>query len=447
MLALGVVLMVSPALEEAFGQTKRKRSIIRDAEIEALLRDYSEPVFRAAGLAPSAVDVIIVRDSGINAFVTGGQKIFIHTGLLTEADTANEVIGVIAHEAGHIAGGHLARSRDELERASVASIVAQIAGMAAAAGGALAGSNEIGQLGTGIARGGQEVARRTFLKYARAQEAAADQAAMRYLDATGQSARGMLKLFERLSDQMLVSVRNVDPYVLSHPLPRERIALLRRMAQASPHYNKPDPPQLALRHELMRAKLLAYLGRPNTVFRRYKENNNSLPARYARAITYYRSADLNRALRELDSMIRENPNYPYFWELRGQALLESRRIPEAIESLNRAVELAPKAALIRIILAQALLESGDPRLVDTAISHLQRAVSTEFRSSFAFRQLAFAYDRKGDTGRAKLASARGSLIRGDRTQAQRLAKGAKESLRRGTPEWVQADDILNIKPR
>lgn len=421
------------------------RKVIRDAEIEALLRTYTTPIFKAAGLAPSAVDVILVEDSSINAFVSGGQRIFIHTGLLTEADTPNEVIGVLAHEAGHIAGGHLARSREELDRASITSIIAALAGAAAIAGGVMSGNSEIGGAGTGIISAGQESARRNFLRYAREQESAADQAAMRYLDATGQSAKGMLRLFERLADQMLVSVTNVDPYIQSHPLPRERITLLRRMAEASPYYDVADPPDLVLRHELMRAKLYAYLGRPSAVANRYGDDPDSAPAIYARAITYFKGGDMDRSIAEIDRLIAAHPNYPYFHELKGQALLESGRAEQSIPILQHAVELAPDAPLIRILLAQALVTTNDQRYLQSAVDHLSHALVTERRSSSGYRLLAIAYDRLGDTARAELASANEYVVRGDLEQAKHMAQRAKEKFRRGSSEWQIADDIENIR--
>jgi len=423
-----------------------ERTIIRDAEIEALLRDYTLPLFAAAGIAASAAEVVIISSSTINAFVSSGQRIFVHTGLITETDTPNEVIGVLAHETGHIAGGHSARSRDELARASIAQIVATIAGAAAIAGGVATGNRDVSAAATGVMRGSQSAIQRTFLAYAREQESAADQAALGFLAATGQSARGMLTTFERLSDQMLVSVRNVDPYLLSHPLPRERISLLARMVEQSPNYERRDPPELQLRHDLAKAKILAYLGRPGTVLRAYKDTDDALPARYARAISHYRGGDMDRAIAEIDRLIAAIPEYPYFHEIKGQALLESGRGREAVPILRHAVALAPDSPLIRILLGQALISTGDPADTDAAIVQLSRALQSEHRSSAGYRFLAIAYGKKGDTGRAEFASANEFAVRGDMDQARAFARRAKDKLPRGSVEWQLADDIENIKP-
>jgi len=425
----------------------QSRSVIRDAEIESLLRDYTTPIFKAAGLNPGVVEVILVKDSAINAFVTGGQRIFIHTGLLTEASTANEVIGVMAHEAGHIAAGHLVRMREEINRARIASVITAMLGAVAVAGGALTGNSAATSAGSAIVQGSAGIGQRTFLKYARSQEAAADQAAVRYLEATGQSSKGMLRLFERLSDQMLVSIRNIDPYAVSHPLPRERIALLDRMARSSRYFNREDSPNLQLRHDLMRAKLVAFLGRPGKISRKYKFADTSLPARYARAISSYRTANVGKAIKEIDALIASLPNYPYFWELKGQALLEAGRPNEAIKPLRTAVKLAPEQPLLRILLAQALLQTGKPASVDPAIQQLRRALRTEKRSSFAFKQLAFAYGKKGNKARAQLYTAQEMLVRGQLDRAVVFAKRARDGMKRGTPEWVSADDIVNLKAK
>lgn len=444
---IGICVWVALTMAPQGSALAQGRSEIRDAEIEALLRDYTRPIFKTAGLSSRSIDVVLIKNSAINAFVAGGQRIFIHTGLLTEAGTPNEIIGVIAHESGHIAGGHLVRMREEINRATVTSIVTAMLGAAAAAGGALTGNSDVTTAGAAIIRGSGGVGQRSFLKYARAQESAADQAAVRYLEATGQSAKGMLTLFDRLSDQMLVSIRNVDPYAISHPLPRERISLLERLAKSSRYFNREDTPNLQLRHDLMRAKLVAFLGRPGTISRKYKFADDSLPARYARAIASYRTSNVRRAVADIDTLISSLPKYPYFWELKGQALLESGRAREALKPLSTAVKLAPDQPLLRILLAQALLQTNRAQDVDPAIQQLRRALQTERRSSFAFKQLASAYSKKGQKARAQFYTAQEMIIRGQLDRAIVFAKRARDGLKRGSPEWVAADDIVNLKRR
>ena len=290
--------------------------IIRDAEIEGLMRLYTKPIFQAAGLSPGAVKVYLINDQRINAFVAGGQRIFINTGLLTQAKTPNEVIGVLAHETGHIAGGHLARMGQEIDRQSTTVIIGMLLGAAAMAGGIATGEGDAVRAGQGIMGGSGTLAQRLVLNYARAMESSADQAALKFLTATGQSAAGMLTLFQKLANQSIASAQFVNPYVLSHPMPFERIRNLEVAAQASPYFNKKDSPELVMRHQLMQAKLTGFLT-PHLVFQKYPTSDMSMPARYARAIVMFRQGDTRNAIPVIDSLIADLPKNPYFWELKG----------------------------------------------------------------------------------------------------------------------------------
>lgn len=421
------------------------KGLIRDSEIESLLRLYANPLFKAAGLKPSAVEVNIIGAQTINAFVSGGQRMFIHTGLITQSETPNQVIGVLAHETGHIAGGHLSRLRRELEKAQTSSIISLLVGAAAIAGSAAAGARNVGAAGQGVVLGGQNVAQRTLLSYQRAQEAAADQAAMTYLNATKQSGKGMMDLFDKLANQSVVSLQYVDPYVLSHPVPRTRVRYLETEARKSRYFNKKDSPALIFRHKMAQAKLHGFLDPASSVFRRYPTTNKSIDARYARAIASYRKADMKQAIRSIDGLIKEMPKNPYFWELKGQVYYESGRAKEALKPLRKAVSLAPNAALIRILLAQALIAVDTPKTDAAAIKQLRKASTREFRSITLHQQLAIAHARQGDLGRADLASAEAAFLAGDLDLAKQRAKRAKARLKAGTPQWVKANDIISFK--
>lgn len=420
---------------------------IRDSEIEALIRDYTVPILRAARVNHRSVNIYIVNDKRFNAFVTNGQRIFIHAGALMASETPNEIIGVIAHETAHIAGGHLARQREALSRAQTASIIAMLLGLGAAAAGAASGNENTGQAGAAVISGGQAAAMRSFLSYQRSEEAAADRGAVRFLNATGQSSKGMLTTFGRFADQQLFSSRNIDPYWQSHPMARERISALEALAKSSPHFDKIDPPALQLRHDLMRAKLFGFLEHRDTVFRRYPSSDNSLPASYARAISTYLHVDVRSALQQIEGLISSQPNNPYFWELKGQALLESGKPAQAIQPLRKAVSLAPNAGLIRLMLGQALVATENAGNLDAAINELTQALSLEPEASNGFRQLAIAYGRKGDIARAEMMTARAYLYEGDLNQAKQHAARVQRRVARGTPLWLQADDIINFRPR
>ena len=421
--------------------------LIRDAEIEGLMRLYTRPVFKAAGLNPRSVSVYLINDPRINAFVSGGQRIFIHTGLLMQAKTPNEVIGVLAHETGHIAGGHLARMGVELDRASTTSIIGMLVGIAAMAGGAASGNSDAMRAGSGVVIGSQGLAQRSFLAYQRSMEASADQAALRYLNATGQSAKGMITLFDKLAHESIASLQNVDPYVLSHPMPFDRIRNLELAAKKSPDYNKQDGPALMLRHKLMQAKLSGFIESPQLVMRRYPSSDTSLPARYARAIALFRRGDIQNALPVIESLIRDLPQDPYFFELKGQALLENGRPAEAIAPLRQAVKMLPRNGLIQILMAQALIGTEKPGDAKEAIKLLRQAQRSEPDTPAVFSFMAMAYGRLGDVARAELATAEAALLRGDRKLAVDKAKSAQSRFKTGSPEWTRANDILTFASR
>lgn len=414
--------------------------LIRDAEIEQLLRDYATPVLRAANLAKQNVRIVIINDRSFNAFVMDGRHIFINAGTLMEAKTPNEIIGVLAHETGHLAGGHLQRLRERMAAAQTQSIIAMIAGIGAAV--ATRG-------GTGMAgiMGPQESIRRSLLAYVRTQEDQADHAAVKFLNATGQSPKGMYDTFKRMSSDSVFATQGADPYAQTHPMPADRVAALETIAKASPYWSKKDSPEMQLRHDLMRAKLVGFLDRPETIARVYPLRDQSLAARYARAISTYRRADIHRALGEIDALIQAQPNNPYFHELKGQALLESGRAADAVAPLRRAVQLAPNPALIQIMLAQALIATGNAKSADEAVHLLRSALIHEPEASNAYAQLAMAYGRKGDVAHADLASAEAAFYRGDYSAATMLATRAKTKLPVGSPAWVRADDIVSAKAK
>jgi len=434
---------IAPA--HAQDSATRGMPIIRDAEIEQLLRDYAQPVLRAAGLAKQNVSVVVLSERSFNAFVMDGRHIFINAGALFDAKTPNEVIGVFAHETGHLAGGHLQRLREQLASAQTASIIALLAGLGAAVAGARAGAGG-SDVGMAAIMAPQQAIMRTVLSYVRTQEDQADHAGVKFLNATGQSPRGMVDLFKRLSSESLFNSRYIDPYMQTHPMPAERVAALETVAKASPYWDRKDPPELQLRHDMMRAKLSGFLERPDTVARRYQANDHSLPARYARAISTYRNSDLRQAIVQIDSLIQMQPNNPYFYELKGQALLEGGHPSEAVAPLRHAVQLSHNNALIEIMLAQALYATGNTKLSEEAVAMLRSAIVREPEAPNAYSQLAVAYGRKGDIANADLASAQAAFTRGDIKTARQLAARAKTRLPVGSPAWVRADDIVNVKP-
>jgi predicted Zn-dependent protease len=363
-----------------------------------------------------------------------------------DSETPNQIIGVLAHETGHIAGGHLSKLRAELANAETAMILAMVLGLGAVAASATSHGSVGGNPAAAIA-GPQSMIMRSLLAYQRQQEEQADRAGVHFLTQTGQSAKGMYDTFKRFADQQLFAAHTADPYLQSHPMASERIAALAEVAKTNPYWDKKDPPELQLRHDMVRAKLFGFIDGPDTLSRRYPLSNSSLPARYARAISAYRHTDVRGALVQIDSLVQMQPNNPYFLELKGQALVESGRAREALAPLRHAISLAPDPTLIHVLLAQALLGTNDPGLVEEAITNLRKALSTDSEIADAYDQLAIGYGRKGDLADADLASAQAAFTRGSLPTARQLAARAKGRFAIGSPGWVKADDIASYKPQ
>lgn len=411
------------------------RSLIRDAEIEATIRDFSAPLFHAAGLDSNAIDIYIVKDDSLNAFVAGGQNLFIHTGLLIRTRDPLELIGVIAHETGHIAGGHLARTSDAINSASKLAMVSTILGVAAAVAAGNAGA------GAAIALGGSNLAERSFLEYSRSQESAADQAALSFLDQTGQSTQGLAEFLRTLSGQELLSASRRDPYLNTHPLTQDRVSSVEAHLTESPNRDKPATEDQMRRHARMVAKLYAFLKSPQQTFRKYPETDTSVPARYARAIAYYEIPDLPKALEEVRSLVRDYPDDPYFHELEGQVLFENGRPAEALPAYEMAQRLDPESGQLEVLLARCLLALNDPAADERAIKHMESAIQTEDDWSSAWRELAIAYGRVGRFGDSALALSEQFAREGKWREAEGQAKRAQALLPKGSPAALRALDV------
>src|SRR5690349_20163614 len=384
--------------------------MIRDAEIEQLLRDYTAPIFRVAGLADQNIHVVIIDDKSFNAFVMDAHRIFINVGALMQAKTPNQVIGVLAHETGHIVGGHLSKIRQELANVQTATLVAMLLGVGALVAGSRSGNTDTGNIGMAAIMAPQAMGLNRLLAYQRAQEESADRAGVRFLTMTGQSAKGMYDTFKHFADESLFAAQGANPYFQNHPMPQERMAALTELVK-TPYWAKKDPPELQFRHDVMRAKLYGFTERPGSVLARYPSSDTSLPARYARAISAYRYEDPRNAIAQIDSLLQAMPNNPYFYELKGQALLEGGHPAEAIAPLRHAVQLAPNPALIQILLAQALVATNDVKSADEAISLLHAAIIKEPEAADAYTTLAMAYARKNNLADADLASAQAAFAR------------------------------------
>ncbi len=418
-------------------------SLIRDAETEALIADYTAPIFRAANVTSHNVKVHIIDDRSFNAFVINGQNMFINTGAIMQSETPNQLIGVIAHETGHIRGSHNAKLQQLMEKMQTAALLLQALSIGAVVGGAVSGSPDAAQAGGAMMFGGQQVIMRSVLSYVRQQESAADRAAVEFLNASHQSPYGMLKTFRYFAEQSVGSVRP-DPYVLTHPVPLERIAQLQEIAEKSPYFNQKDPPQLQLRHDLVRAKITAYSyqNNPQRIARQYSDN--SLPSRYARAIAAFHTGGYQAAAGPLNELIAAMPQNPWFYEIKGTFLLESGNAKDAIAPFRKAVSLVPRSGYMRLELAQAILESGSGS-PEEALQTLRVALVDEDQSYLGYRLQSEAYGKLNRIPEANMSAALASFHQGCVRNAKMLAERAKLGLAPGTPSWLKADDILNFR--
>ena len=412
-------------------------NIILDTEIEEIIKVDAEPVLIAAGLNPKDVKIHLNGDKSLNAGATSGQNMIINTGLIQETETPNQLIGVIAHETGHIAGGHMIRS-GEMQSAGMKpflltmglGVLAAVAGAPDAAAALLSSGGYFGTLGA--------------LGFSREQESRADQAAATYLDRAHLSAKGLVEFFDNFRYEEVFSESRRFPFFQSHPISSDRIELLRRRVETQPNFDKVDSDEALARHALMKAKLSAFMDPPNQTFVKYKENDPSFPARYARAIAYYKALETEKALKAIDVLIAEQPTNPYLEELKGQVLFESGRSKEAEAPHRKSVELKPDAPLLRINLAQTLLALNDKTRLDEAIDQLQKALAVDKENGVAWRLMAQARDAKGENGAARLAAAEEQFSNGDMNQARIFAMRARELLEKNTPEWRRATDIVLV---
>jgi predicted Zn-dependent protease len=409
-------------------------AIIRDSEIEDILHRDGEAMWRAAGLNPATVRVVLVGDKDLNAFTAGGQTIYINTGLIQQTQNPNQLIGVLAHETGHITGGHVAR--DTGNKPALATylltmglgILAAVAGSPAAAGGLLYSSDYFATL--------------TYLGYSRVQEASADQAAATSLEKAGISGKGLVDFFDNFRYQEVFDDARKYRFFQSHPLSSDRIDALRSRVSKSKYYNDVDSPEQLAQHAIMVAKLKAFMNAPQQTFIDYKETDTSFPARYARAIAYYRALETDHALKLTDGLLADYPSNPYLWELKGQILFESGKPKDAEAAHRRSVELKPDSPLLQINLGQTLMAEEDKTKVDDAIAHIRKALETENDNAMGWRLLAEAYDAKGDAGRARLAVAEQDFNLGQMKDARVFAMRARELLPKNTSEWRRATDIV-----
>ena len=432
-----ILLISALAFWTVFSVTAHAQSILRDAETEAIVREYSDPILEAAGLVPENVDIYIVQDPTLNAFVTGGQNIFLHTGLIIRAKTPGELKGVIAHEAGHIAGAHGARRAADLAASARPGYISIGLGIIAIAAGAP-------EVGAALIANAQQLTALNFFVHTRAQESSADQAALTYLEKTGQSAKGLVDFFEEFRYQEVLSQARRFEYFRTHPLASDRIARLRNRAQETGLYDVPDSERSVQQMAMMHAKLIGYLEHTNKVYQRYPLEDTSIPARYARAHAAINTLDFTFAISEAESLLASEPENPYFHELMGFILFQSGDIEGSIEPYREAVNLSDGNPQLQVSYARSMIARGGPGDVEEGETALRRSILTEPENAFAWSELAKALDKLGRRGEAELATAERSYHAKDFVGAQTFSRRAMSNLEPGTPLHRRAEDIAAV---
>jgi len=416
-------------------QPARAQSILRDAETESFFSDISRPLIVAAGLSPANVKVVLINDDSINAFVAGGQTVYIHSGLIESADNANQVQGVIAHELGHIADGHVVLADAGYRPAMGISLLSLVLGIAAMAAGA-------GDAGAGILAAGQQAAMGKALAFTRVQEATADATGAKFLREAGISGRGMLGFFKKLAnEEYRYGVENIDPFAQTHPLSTQRINTLSADLQSSPAWGKPDDPALDDRFRRIKAKLLGYVAPYATTLNTYPESDDSIYAHYARAYAWHKAGFPDKADAETLALLKAKPDDPYFLEIRGQILLEAGKPGEAIAPLREATELTRYSPLIATTYGHALIATENRANYPEAIRVLKIATNKDDDNPFGWYQLGTAYELSGDSARASLAAAEQSSLTGQTARAVMAARAAMVALPPQSSEWIRAQDI------
>lgn len=416
--------------------------LIRDAEVENTIRTLSDPIFEAAALDPAGVRIFIVANPAINAFVAGGANIFLHTGLLLATDKPEMLVGVVAHETGHIAGGHLARGAEQLEQATIGAVISYILGGVAVAAGA-------GDVGAAVMTGGSNMAERGMLAFTRTNEQAADAAALRYLETTDISARGLLEVFKLLQRNEKQRYGRLDPYALTHPLTRERVNSLRdylSRTEVAENQNQLSTAQHD-RYQRMLGKLEGFLDEPRTVQQRYRNTVPTLRSNYALAISYFRQGDVEEAITLMRGLMQDSPEDGYYYDTLGQILFESGRINEAVEAYAKATTLKPQEAIIQTSYAQALLASEDAANLTEAITRLELSAQLDTTFADTWHTLAGAYGKAGKTGLRHLALAEEALLDNKLKTARTQSKLALDTLEKDSPARIRASDVNTLAIR
>lgn len=427
--------MLGLAATLAWSTQTSAQQILRDAETEWFLHKISDPLFEAGGLRPQGVNIFLLSDRSINAFVPGKtQTVVVHAGLILNLDSVDEVKGIMAHETGHITGLHGPRIGEGFSQALGYQLLGLLLGAAAIAAGAP-------DAGIGLLLGGQSVGQRAFLRYRRVQESSADQAAVQFLETAGVSGKGLISAFERFAVRDRAIRADLFQYQITHPLSELRIDRLKYRMQEQSHWDTPPNAEDQALMDRVKAKIFGFVYPPMATLGKYPPSDTSLPARYARVYAYNKALELDRALSEARYLLGMEPNNPFFHEIYGQILFENGHVDEALPHLRNAAQLGGGQALLNTLVGRALVAKDTNEADAEAVSYLRKATSLDPFDTFAWYNLGIIYTRQGERGLALLAGAERSYLTAQYGRAYQTARAAMDRLEEGTPNWTRAQDI------
>jgi predicted Zn-dependent protease len=403
---------------------------VRDAEIEKYLKEYIDPIFTVAGLNPKDAKIILVNENTVNAAALPNSTMVLYAGFIRATKSVEQVIGVIAHEVGHIAGRHHVRGYAAMEKAQKTGMMVGLLGLTL---GILSGRPDVG-MATAVGSMSQSI--HSFLSYHRGEESAADMAALKFLEKLNWTSKGLMEFLETLQGQELLNSSQQDPYLRTHPLTRDRIESIR--VKINPSMNV-LPKEFYETYRLIHMKIDAFLFPVEKVEKKY--NGQSDLDKYAQAILAYRGAYYDKAISIVNCLIEKNPGNPFYHEFKGQILFESGKVNTSIPSYEKAVELMPSSALLRIGLSQSLLRQDKKDYTEKAIKHLRYALRQEKDNITAWHLLAIALGKQGNMADMALALAEEASYKGDWSTALEQAKRALWHLKKDGKASIRANDI------
>lgn len=417
-----------------FAFNANSATLINDTEIEKEITNIIMPIAKAADIPENRLKIYIVRDDSFNAFVRGGEDIFVYTGLLKQIKNPNALRAVVAHELGHTIGGHMVQISQRMHDEIVRALIIQTLGV----GLMVAGGNP--SAGAGVMAGATGIAQQSLLSFSRDEERMADDMAIDLMIRANQNPNGLIEVFEQMRDISGEFESRINPNRINHPLTSERMnnaKLKISKLKKIPTQQKSAIAQENKNYEILRAKLIGYLDTDKNVIIKYPYTDKSDAAIYARAIANMQSGNLDTAKTGTQTLIARNPNNPYYYELLGDIEYQYGAYDDSVASYEKSLKLTKNAPQIETALALVLSERNKLGDKERAKELCKRVILTE-PSPLSYWILA----RVTDGGESDWAMAEYYNMNGDKKNAKKYAKSAQKKSKKDSPEYIKSEDIL-----